>query len=91
VDRALDDLEFPFLVAPVIGERTDGDDPDARRALPTPSDGHDDWRWVWFEDRTGPARAVPVSGDTSATPSLSGPMALHEGWLSYRPARGKRT
>jgi hypothetical protein len=91
VDRALADLEFPFLVAPVIGERTDGDDPDARRALPTPSDGHDDWRWVWFEDRTGPARAVPVSGDTSATPSLSGPMALHEGWLSYRPARGKRT
>jgi hypothetical protein len=91
VARALADMAFPFLAAPVIGELTDGDDPDERRALPTPSDGHDDWRWVWFPDRTADARDVPVSGDTSATPSLSGPMALHEGWLNYRPGKGKRT
>ena len=88
--EAVSDLEIPFLVAPVLGERTGEQGPEAIRRMPLPTNGHGEWSWAFFPDAKAPSREAPVSGDTAAAPSLSTSMALHEGWLKYRPAKGEK-
>ncbi len=88
--EALSDLEIPFLVAPVLGERTGEQEPEAVRRMPLPTNGHGEWSWAFFADAKAPSREAQVSGDTAAAPSLSTAMALHEGWLKYRPAKGEK-
>jgi hypothetical protein len=92
VTEALSDLEVPFLVAPVLGERLAADVKDARMRMPLPTNDDGEWRWLILPDPNAGSSSpgVPVSADTAAAPSLSTTMMLHEGWLKYRPLKGER-
>jgi hypothetical protein len=92
VTEALSDLEVPFLVAPVLGERLAADVKDARMRMPLPTNDDGEWRWVILPNASAgsSSREVAVSADTAAAPSLSTTMMLHEGWLKYRPLKGER-
>ena len=90
VAKSLSDLELPFLVAPVLAARADEAEPETSRRMPLPTGGHDEWRWVYFPDARSPSVEAAVASDAAAAPSLFSTMALHEGWLKYRPAKGEQ-
>jgi hypothetical protein len=88
--KSVSDLEIPFLVAPILGERAGAEEPATQRRIPLPTDGHGEWSWVFFPDETNESEEAEAVTDTAATPSLSAAMALHEGWLKLRPAKGEK-
>ena len=88
--RSLADLELPFLVAPVLGERVTDPSETAQRRMPLPTNADGEWAWVCFSDRMTAAKEFPVSVDTQASPSLFSQLALSEGWLRYRPSKGQQ-
>lgn len=88
VADAVSNLQMPFLVAPVLGERRSETAATTGRNMPLPTNGHDEWRWLVFAEQGQPAIETPIQNDTATAPSLSGIMALHEGWLTYWPTKG---
>jgi hypothetical protein len=92
VTQAMSDLDIPFLVAPVLGERRIDPAVDPNPHIPLPTDGHDEWRWAFFRDAAATSsEEIAVTVDAAAAPSLSTAMALHEGWLKYRPSKGEKS
>jgi hypothetical protein len=89
VSAAISDLEVPFLVAPALGERLAVVEAKAAPGMPLPTSGHGEWRWVFFPDHKSPAQELPIMPEVRAASSLAAPMALYEGWLKYRPSKGK--
>lgn len=90
VSASLAELELPFLVAPILGER----DPDpkvaAGPAVPLPTEGHKEWTWLSYPDDMSPSHEVPAQSDSQPASTLDTPKALYEGWLKYRPAKGSK-
>ena len=89
VAATLSDLEIPFLVAPFLGEQVA--DPSSVRRMPLPTNGHNEWTWEFFDNEQEEPHKAEVRVETESAPSLSVPMALHEGWLNYHPSRAKPT
>ena len=89
VAATLSDLEIPFLVAPFLGEQVA--DPRSVRRMPLPTNGHNEWTWEFFDNEQEEPHKAEVRVETESAPSLSAPMALHEGWLNYHPSRAKPT
>ena len=87
VAATLSDLEIPFLVAPFLSEQLS--DPASPRHMPLPTNGDKEWTWQFFPDAKQKHLEVDVRVDTESSPSLFANMAMHEGWLSYRPSRAK--
>jgi hypothetical protein len=81
VADALSQLELPFLVAPVLGERQ----PDSIPNIPLPSDMPGNWLWTWRPGPDSEAKCAPLSPETAPARSLFKTMALYEGWLALRP------
>ncbi|MBI5165431.1 MAG: hypothetical protein HY985_16195 [Magnetospirillum sp.] len=78
--------EFSLLVAPALGDAAAVGGPRIL-SVPLPTEGRGEWDWVAFERPDQAAHQSPLAPDRRATPSLAGPMALVEGWLSHRPGR----
>jgi hypothetical protein len=81
VSDALSQLELPFLVAPVLGERQ----PDGVPNIPLPGDMPGKWIWTWRPAPNADAKSAPLSSETTPARSLFKTMALYEGWLALRP------
>ena len=87
VAATLSDLDMPFLVAPFLGEQVA--DPKLARRMPLPTNGHKEWTWKFFDNTNEAPQEADAQVETEAAPSLSTTMALHEGWLNYRPSRAE--
>ena len=90
VSASLADLELPFLVAPILGERDPDPKAAAGPAMPLPTGGHEEWNWLSYPDDKSPPREVPAQSDSQPASTLDTPKALYEGWLKYRPAKGSK-
>jgi hypothetical protein len=74
VSDALSAMDITFLTAPVIaGPETP--------SIPLPSDIHGEWLWISpaKDGKVNEARAIGKGQER--TPSLFGPIHIHEGWL----------
>lgn len=80
VSAALSQLEVPFLVAPVLGEKREDGVPD----IPLPTDMAGIWTWTWLSAANAKAKCTPIAPETAPARSLFRTMALYEGWLSLR-------
>jgi hypothetical protein len=87
VADALSQLELPFLVAPVLGERQ----PDGIPNIPLPGDMPGQWIWTWRPKPDGDAKFAELARETTPARSLFKTMALYEGWLALRPNQAERT
>jgi hypothetical protein len=87
VADALSQLELPFLVAPVLGERQ----PDGIPNIPLPGDMPGKWIWTWQPEPSVSAKFAEIATETAPARSLFKTMALYEGWLALRPNQTERT